>query len=64
MRETALSAYRYMISLFAVSFGLKSTLIPGITVSVGLPYRGRDRVILIPLIGQGAGEPVGSRLRG
>ena len=28
-----------------VSVGLKLPLIPGITVSGGLPYRGRDRVI-------------------
>ena len=43
MRETELSARDYGQSWLGVSFGIKVSLIPGITVSLGLPYRGRDR---------------------
>lgn len=43
MRETTLSACRYSSHAPAVSVGLRLLALPGPTVSLGLPYRGRDR---------------------
>jgi hypothetical protein len=43
MHETTLSADRYNTPALSVSLGLKVLLVPGLTVSLGLPYRGRDR---------------------
>lgn len=43
MGETTLTLRHHKHSTLAVSLGLKVSLIPGLTVSLGLPYRGRDR---------------------
>ena len=43
MRETTLNQPHNKTSGLTVSSGLKGSLIPGLTVSLGLPYRGRDR---------------------
>jgi len=43
MRDTTLTLCQSSLSWHSVSFGLKVSLIPGLTVSLGLPYRGRDR---------------------
>ena len=49
MREAPLSARDYRQSWLAVSLSIKVSLIPGITVSLGLPYRGERPVI--PTVG-------------
>src|SRR5207249_9961013 len=43
MRDTGLTTRHCGPSEMTVSLGIKSSLIPGITVSGGLPFRGRDR---------------------
>src|SRR5262245_4308947 len=43
MRDTTQTLCQSSLSWHSISFGLKVSLIPGLTVSLGLPYRGRDR---------------------
>jgi hypothetical protein len=43
MRESGLTLHGYVTSCAVVSRGLKVSLTPGLTVSLGLPFRGRDR---------------------